>query len=65
MEGVRPVDGDDRALDGNVLPVVGGVGFGEGEGVGEDGGGRTRGQRTEVSGQKEGGKEDPVRKGKT
>ena len=52
MEGVRSVDGDDRALDGNVLPVEVGVGFAEDRIGAEDGGGRTRGQRTEVSGQK-------------
>ena len=43
-EGVGPVDGHRRAIDHDVLPVVGEVGFGEGEAGGEDGGGGGRGE---------------------
>jgi hypothetical protein len=38
VEGVRAVDGHRRAIHHDVLPVVGEVGFGEGEVGGEDGG---------------------------
>ena len=58
-----PADG--RAGPGDDVEVGGGGGLREDEGVGEDGGGRTRGQRTEGSGQKKGGKEEQVRKWKT
>ena len=44
MEGVRPVHRERRVAHHDVLSVVGGVGFGEGE----DGGGRTRGQKSAV-----------------
>ena len=40
MKGVRHVDGDGGTLDDDILPVVGEVGFGDGEVGGENGGGR-------------------------